>query len=418
MNPTPEAFSQKKATPVRKFFGLWAVIYLFVFIVTSQFSPLTRIPFVSHAVIWFGRLFFSLPNLKKILATGSGDTTFDYVLAFFNLLFSLLLTSVLFIATRRKENYRSLYLIAIVIARYYVAYTMLVYGFAKVFNGQFGPVSYLMLEKKFGTMSPMAVLWNFMDTSRMYTFFGGLMEVIGGVLLLFRKTKTLGALFSLTVMINVAILNFAYDVPVKIFSTHIVLLCAFILSYEWIKLYHFFILHKTETLDYNRLSTKKKWVKIMLKSFKVLVLALVSWSLIVVRIRHPFPTSAPLEGSYKVHTFAFGQDTLPEGSGESIRWNRLYILRMGMASVVTQGNHSSRYSIKVNTSEKTLVLRTNQDGDATYASFTYLLHKDTLQLDGHIGPDSVSIVSIRKTREDYPLFKRGFHWINEYPHNN
>ncbi len=44
-----------------------------------------------------------------------------------------------------------------------------------------------------------------------------------GVLLLFRHTTTLGALVAAGVMSNVVMLNFGYDIPVKLFSTHLLL---------------------------------------------------------------------------------------------------------------------------------------------------------------------------------------------------
>lgn len=61
----------------------------------------------------------------------------------------------------------------------------------------------------------------------------------------------------MTVMINVAVLNFTYDVPVKIFSVHIVLLCVFILGFDWRKLFNFFVHHRLEALEYSPLKVQK-----------------------------------------------------------------------------------------------------------------------------------------------------------------
>ena len=57
----------------------------------------------------------------------------------------------------------------------------------------------------------------------MYTIFGGAGEVLAGVLLVFRRTATLGALVATGVMVNVVAMNICYDIPVKLYSSHLVL---------------------------------------------------------------------------------------------------------------------------------------------------------------------------------------------------
>jgi len=68
----------------------------------------------------------------------------------------------------------------------------------------------------------MGLLWTFMAASKGYQIFTGAAEVLGGILLLWKRTTTLGALTVFGVMANVMALNFFYDVPVKLLSTHLV----------------------------------------------------------------------------------------------------------------------------------------------------------------------------------------------------
>jgi hypothetical protein len=58
----------------------------------------------------------------------------------------------------------------------------------------------------------------------MYTFFAGVMEVVPAVLLIFRRTMTLGAILAVAVMGNVFMLNMCYDVPVKQYSFHLLIM--------------------------------------------------------------------------------------------------------------------------------------------------------------------------------------------------
>ena len=415
MANTNIAYSQQKDPFYKKFLSLWAIIYVLLYICTSQFTP--SILFMQKWVIWFGKKIINLPNLEKITMTGSGDTTYDYVLLLFIFILSIILSVIISVADHKRKNYQQLYLFTIVLARYYVAFTMLVYGFAKVFQGQFPSLAYYSLEKKFGDMSPMGVLWTFMETSRAYTFFGGLMEVSGGLLLLFRRTKTLGALVAVAVMINVAILNFAYDVPVKIFSTNIVLLCIFILTYEWKKLYNFFILHKSEIINYNKLRVRKKWMLITLRSVKGLLIAYLLYMFFITPLMKNPDETVPLEGVYSTDVFVLNNDTLPANSWNTRRWNKMYIASSEGLNVVRKENDNTWYKSKIDSVKKTVVLHTNDDSLTAFANFRYDLTKDTLFLNGKIGSDSAKIIFTRKTKNDYPLIKRGFHWVNEYPYN-
>src|SRR6478609_6960344 len=120
---------------IKRFFSLWAILYVFAFIATSQFS--FPIPFLEQIVVWFGKTFLSLADLQKITNTGSGDTAYDYVLILLMIILSFLLSIIILLVNRKQKNYRQLYLFAIVVARYYAALTMISYGFAKIFNGQF-----------------------------------------------------------------------------------------------------------------------------------------------------------------------------------------------------------------------------------------------------------------------------------------
>jgi hypothetical protein len=67
-----------------------------------------------------------------------------------------------------------------------------------------------------------------MGYSLPYTVFAGLLETIGGVLLLWRRTATLGALLVTAVMANVVMLNLCYDIPVKLFATQLLVMAAVI----------------------------------------------------------------------------------------------------------------------------------------------------------------------------------------------
>src|SRR5262249_24545008 len=113
--------------------------------------------------------------------------------------------------------------------RYALALILIGYGLAKVVKTQFQAPSGVRLLEPFGQSSPMGLLWTFMGFSTAYTFFAGASEVLGGVLLLWRRTTTLGAMVSAAVLFHIVMLNFCYDVPVKLYSAHLFLMAVLLL---------------------------------------------------------------------------------------------------------------------------------------------------------------------------------------------
>lgn len=96
-----------------------------------------------------------------------------------------------------------------------VAAELLVYGWSKVFLMQMGRADFSDALVTHGEMSPMGLLWRFVGYSPLFQVLSGCAEVLGGALLLWRRTVWLGALVGMFDMGFVFILNLAYDVPVK-----------------------------------------------------------------------------------------------------------------------------------------------------------------------------------------------------------
>ncbi|MFK7738800.1 MAG: hypothetical protein AB8H80_00650 [Planctomycetota bacterium] len=178
---------------------------------------------------WIGSTFVGIEGpLVPSAGNGSGDTTESYlvVLGFFGvaLAVSLVLTP-LMLRHRARPQAAGLDLMRSYL-RYVLAFILLGYGLAKIniVGNQFGSMSEGRLDRTWGESSPMGVLWSFMASSHAYTVFAGLGEMVATLLLVWRRTATLGALVAVGVMVNVAMLNYCYDVPVKLYSTHLMVM--------------------------------------------------------------------------------------------------------------------------------------------------------------------------------------------------
>jgi hypothetical protein len=177
-------------------------------------------------------------------STGSGDTLLNYIQVLVDAVIALGGTFVWTALDRRRREYQVLYAWLRLLVRFSLAFTMLLYGFAKIIPTQFGPPGLNRLMETYGASSPMGLLWTFMGASPVYTQFTGLVETIAGLLLLFRPTALLGSLICIGVTLNIVLLNFCYDVPVKLFSTHLLLMSIFLTIPYWPALWRFFILHQ------------------------------------------------------------------------------------------------------------------------------------------------------------------------------
>ncbi len=191
----------------------------------------------------FGRFILDSAYMNPPTTTGSGDTMFHYIQLLLVTLLAGVITLIWSIVDRKCSNYEKLVYWFVILLRYYLALTMLTYGFAKVFRTQFPPLTLGDLSKTYGDSSPMKLLWTFMGYSGPYTIFAGLGEVVGGSLLLFKRTRLLGAMTIVVVMSQVVMLNFSYDVSVKLYSSHLLLMAIIIMTPDTTRLLNFFILN-------------------------------------------------------------------------------------------------------------------------------------------------------------------------------
>jgi uncharacterized membrane protein YphA (DoxX/SURF4 family) len=198
-----------------------------------------------HPIVpWAGTHILHLTGDFREVPTGSGDELYQYVLIFCMVLAAIGIAAIWSWVDRKRPNYEELYRWLRLFMRLVVAWALLGYGIKKLVGAQFPAPDLDRLMEPFGEASPMSMLWTFMGASQLYSFFGGLGETVGGVLLLFPRLTTLGALVSGAMMTNVLMLNLCYDVPRKIFSIHLVLMCLFLLIPDFHRLSNVLIFNR------------------------------------------------------------------------------------------------------------------------------------------------------------------------------
>jgi hypothetical protein len=89
--------------------------------------------------------------------------------------------------------------------RYLSAWMLLTYGLVKVAALQFHAAD--MAQRPVGSLSGYELTWYYYSYSHSYGSILGLVQLTGGILLLFRKTATLGAAMMVPVMMNILMIN-------------------------------------------------------------------------------------------------------------------------------------------------------------------------------------------------------------------
>lgn len=383
---------------------------------TIPILKMLSIPWVwlwHHITPWTAIHLFHLQGQRvTYFPTGSGDTTLDYVGAFLYLVFAMIGTLVWSILDRRRPGYRTLLAWLHLVVRLTLAATLLQYGIAKVIPTQFQSPGLIRLAETYGESSPMGILWTFMGASMPYVIFSGLAEVSAGILLIFRRTALLGALVSAGVMLNVTMLNFCYDVPVKLYSSHLFLASVFLLLPDLHRLANVFVLNRTATpSEVPRVSFSRRWMQASAAVFKyaafaymIVVVAVSGWQFHTSVVTRAEPS---MYGIYEVDAFHSSNSAAPAWQQLIVDGSR-WVIRLPDDTEFID-SHFSNGGRSIELSSPSPKLR----GDLT-ASTPDAGH---LVLTGKLGNDTLTVHLHRADPSELQLRTRGFHWINEFPFN-
>ena len=372
-------------------------------------------------VPWFAKNVLYLSNEITVFTNGSGDTTYDYLIVLLVFIVSIFGAIIWSLVDRHRENYTRLYYWLWVAVRFYVGLMLVNYGLFKIIKLQFPYPSFSRLIQPYGESSPMGIAWTFLGFSKGYNLFMGIAELMAG-LLLFRRTVTIGAFLTLMTARNVTAVNYFYDVPVKILSTHLVLMTIFLLAPSFKTLITFFFTYKAVSLKpITQPSFKKKWIKVSLIVFKSLVIAYaIGYSTFeLFGYEKEFGEKAPkpaLYGLFKVTHFEKNSDSIPSDINNSERWRYIILENVGNAEIQTMNKTRLFYKSEIDTLKKELKLTSYQDSlDAFTIKYTKTDKKFTFETINK--NDTIKASGRILLKENFNLTNRGFNWINEYPFN-
>jgi uncharacterized membrane protein YphA (DoxX/SURF4 family) len=351
------------------------------------------------------------------------DSTFGYASTFCCLVLALLCTTIWSGLDRKRQNYDYLQEWFRLYLRITLAWTLINYGSGKVFNSQFSTPDVHRLTQTVGELSPMQLMWTFMGYSDAYSAFGGWSEVGAAVLLLIPRLTLAGALLTLAVMSNVFALNLCYDVHVKQYSLHLILIAIVLIAPDVSRLVDFFILQRKVLPAARPALFGRRWLNICAFVVPLLfgLLYLGQTLQSAMQWKQTLTTKQPLNGTWEVDEISSDRDSnlLPKG----YIWRRLAFDQPYLVYVdykdPTQQSHFLYYLISSDhTSIRLGQARGNPSMIDQHTDWYWMNDLRLTQPDRHtlilqaLSDEYKCRIRLHKIDESqFPLNKRKFRWI-------
>jgi len=414
---------------------LFRFFFIFFTLYMAPWTWLDSIPKVDKLTTWYYSLedwVVRLANakifhIKKELVpvSGSGDTSWGWAQLYTFLLLALIGCIIWSVIDSRRKSYNKADYWLCLFTRYYIAMFAFVYGIIKLFALQMPFPNSSLLATPLGDLLPMRLSWMFMGYSAPYQVFSGAMEVMAGVLLLFRRTATFGTVVATAVFTNVMVMNLSYDIPVKIFSMRLVLMCLFLLAHEYKRILSFFVLNRpADACSIYSVRFTKKWARVTRVVLKLIFIGVaVGWMFYTTWDRYkqfntPQPEGPIALGIYNVDTYIVNKDTIPPLITDTIRWQD-FIFENGFGSIKTTDSlfrkryQRAYFNYTVDTTKQLLNFVKSFADTSFLLSMRYEIpDSNTVRLWGMLRNDSLFVV-LRKSNRHFQLAERQFHWLSE-----
>jgi len=371
-----------------------------------------------EAVPWVGAHILRLNMPITNSSNGSGDKLYDYVLVLCFLVIALAASVVWSFVDRKRSNYELMYAWLRVYIRFALGTVLVRYGSTKLFPSQFPSPAFFTLSEPFGQASPMGLLWTFMGASRPYSIFAGAAEFVSGALLFVPWTEALGALLGAAVMSNVIALNFCYDVPAKLYSLHLLLMCLFVGWSGIIRVLSLLVLKHAQPVTDVPVFARHSWQKGFLATQIVLGIVIAGTNLNSVHRQTAKAQNSmatlPFGGFWTVDELKVDGDTSKNPTAEVPRWTQFVLDSPYMVLLQGNGGFRQLYHWTADVDNKSLILsRAGNGADVVLDVDRSMPNQLILRgvWDGH----RIEAYLHRTEMPKSLLLTRGFHWISDYP---
>jgi hypothetical protein len=368
-------------------------------------------------VVWVGKdvlhLRQDIYRLGEI--EGISNTAYGTVLFFCYLAVAALAAGVWSALDRRRQSYERLNAWFRYFLRFTLAMAMIRYGAIKILPSQMAsPPPLGLLTQRLGDFSRMRLLWLFTGSSPVYESLVGCAEMLGALLLLFRRTTLLGALVCAANLTMVVILNFCFDVHVKLYSMHLLFTALLLAAPDLRRLADLLLFNRrVEPREERPLFANRRldWFsRVLLIAFGLYAVG-TGFSYAWETHDRFHPPEPPLYGVWTVEEItvngkeASSPDDRPDDQpADPERWRTLLFQRTGALRVEKANGSWESFDLDLNPRQRRMRLGKDRHWRARF-TFTEP-EEDALVLDGQLDgkPARIRLSRMALTRE-------AFHWF-------
>jgi hypothetical protein len=410
-----------------RFAFAYFALYLFPF-------PLSALPLPGATLEWWVSFeqwlsgwtqvhLFGLAEPMPVVPTGSGDTLGQWATQVNWLLLAALAALVWSLVDHRRREYARLWEWLRVYVRFGLATIMFGYGFAKVIPTQMPAPALERLVEPYGEFSPMGVLWSFMGTSAIYQIFTGVGESLGALLLVFRRTVTLGALLLCAVLANVVLLNYTYDVPVKLYSTNLLIMAVWLAAPDAKRLIDVLVLNRaSDAPPLGRLFVSRR-LHLASIALRTIFAIFVMWTGVTSGIEYyrqsvgPDAPKSPFYGIWDVEEVRHNATVKPLLVTDSTLVRKAVFGGLNRATFRLMADSVQRYTFATDSARRTITLTARFDPKQVRTLGYARPDSAHLVLTEILNGDSTTIRLRRFDEKRLTLLSRGYNWIQEQPFN-
>jgi hypothetical protein len=429
--PTQEVEPQPRWNLVTRIAFRFCFLYFSLYVVATQMLggllPFRWVPDLGDTSVmrriydWVGAHVLRLGAPISYAPSGSGDKMVDWVQTFCILLFAASGAAVWSVVDRRRPNYRAINKWFRVFLRFSLGSAMIAYGMVKAIPLQMPAPGLTRLLEPFGNFSPMGVLWASIGASKSYEMFAGFMELIAGTLLFIPQLALLGAMVTFADSVQIFTLNMTYDVPVKLFSFHLVLMSLLLMAPEMSRIANVLVFNRTAGPSRQPPLFRRRWLALVALAVQLgyggyLLLDQYSGAHEAWYRRGGGAPKSPLYGVWNIETITIGQTTSAPVVTDHGLFRRVLFQTPTAMGFQRMDDTFQTYGAKVDMTAKTIALTSGSNTVAGTLRFDRP-QPERLILDGTLDGRAIHMETRLFDPKKFPLLTRGFNWIQERPFN-
>ena len=239
---------------------------------------------------------------------------------------------------RRVISSDNLYYWLRVIVRYRLAIGIIAYGFIKLFPLQAPYPSISNLNTNYGDFTRWKLFSLSLGIVPSYESFLGCVEIIGGLLLFYRRSASVGAFIIAIFLGNVFMSNLAYGGGDDVYSLYLISLALFVLSYDAQRLINLLLLQKPAAPNsfHPVFRAGGRYVRLALKTAFIFFFVILYGFKTRSGETYQFPLTKGLPeaaGVYNVSQFIVGKDTIAYSKTDSTRWQDVVFEKWATLSI-------------------------------------------------------------------------------------